>query len=143
MDPLHVIDFMAITQDFVFIILISTTSSTSVIGNGSNHNNGGAGASNNGGGGTSTHMPVTAPHIGKRQAPAPPGGGPAAGGVSLSTSASQDIQKYNKIFRFFYVLKIFRYFSSLKILAYAMAEGWKALRIKLNFKIYIFICKLL
>ena len=95
LDPLHIIDFICITQDLIFVVLISTTSSTSVIGNGNGNNN------NNNNGGSS----------GNNGGPAPPGGGPIAGGASLSSSTSKTIQKYNKILRFFYVLKIFRYFS--------------------------------
>lgn len=112
-DPLQLIDFVVITQDIIFTILISTTSTTTVIGNGNNNNNGGnSGSSSSNSSGTG---------------PAPPGGGPVPGGVSLSSSTSQTIQKVTKITRFLYVLKIFRYFSSLKILALALARGWKAM----------------
>jgi len=119
MDPLQLIDFLVITQDLVFIVLISTTSSTTVIGNGDTNNNGG----NSGSSGSSNSSSPAG------NGPAPPGGGPVAGGVSLSTATSQSIQKATKIARFFYVLKIFRYFSSLKILALALARGWKAMSI--------------
>ena len=115
-DPLQLIDFVIITQDLIFIVFISTTSSTTVIGNGNNNNNGGSSSSSNSSSSSGN-------------GPAPPGGGPISGGVSLSTTTSQSIQKATKIARFFYVLKIFRYFSSLKILAFALVRGWKAMGI--------------
>ncbi len=111
-DPLQLIDFVVITQDIVFTVLISTTSTTTVIGNGNNNNGGSSGSSSTNSSGTG---------------PAPPGGGPIPGGVALSTATSQIIQKVTKITRFLYVLKIFRYFSSLKILALALIRGWKAM----------------
>jgi hypothetical protein len=142
LDPLHLIDFICITQDLIFIALISTTSTTSVIGNGQNNNNGGGRTAGNSSGkyvinnnfqvkigpaaGPSGSSPA-GPAPGPGPAPAPPGGGPV-GSVTLSTATSEALQKYHKIFRFFYIFKIFRYFSSLKILAYAIIKGWKALR---------------
>ena len=107
LNPLHIIDFCCITQDFIFMILLATTSTTTVVGAGNNSNGGQSGGPSGGG-----------------QGPAPPGG---AGGASLDTSTSEALQKYNKIARFFYVCKIFRYFSSLKILAKALVRGWKPL----------------
>jgi len=126
-NPLHFIDFICITQDLVFVSLISTTSTTSVIGNGQSNNNNGA-----------------AKYVVKRQISSPssppslatptfvgppnrPPGEGVFGGFTLNTATSETLQKFNKIFRFLYVLKIFRYFFSLRILAHAMLKGWKAL----------------
>ena len=96
-DPLHLIDLFCILQDVVFVSLISTTSSTSV------------------------HRRSES-----QSASSPSARGPI-GDVSLDAATSEALQKYNKKFRFFYVLKIFRYFTSLRILADAMTKGWKAL----------------
>ena len=127
LDPLHLIDFICITQDLVFIALLSTTSTTSVVGNGQNNNNGGKSVVKRDiqVKALSTMSPASSGSQ-RGPAPAPPGGGPI-GGVTLSTATSETLQKYNKILRFFYVLKIFRYFSSLRILAHAIVKGWKAL----------------
>jgi hypothetical protein len=122
LDPLHLIDFICITQDLIFIALISTTSTTSVIGNGQNNNNGGGKNAVK----PSLGSPAAGPGPAPGPAPGPPGAGPI-GGFTLSSATSEALQKYNKIFRFFYVFKIFRYFSSLKILAQAIVKGWKAL----------------
>lgn len=96
-DPLHLVDLFCILQDVVFVCLISTTSTTSV------------------------HRRSES-----KSASSPSERGPI-GDVSLDAATSEALQKYNKKFRFFYVLKIFRYFSSLRILADAMKKGWKAL----------------
>jgi hypothetical protein len=130
LDPLHLIDFVCITQDLIFIALLSTTSTTSVVGNGQNNNNGGKSVAKRDiqVRALSTPSPSSVATSGSQRGPAPgpPGGGPI-GGVTLSTATSETLQKYNKILRFFYVLKIFRYFSSLRILAHAIVKGWKAL----------------
>ena len=81
-DPLHLIDFVCITQDLVFIALLSTTSTTSVIGNGQNNNNGGGKYVVSSSGGSQVKIlssPAPAPSVPsgsgnqKGPAPAPPG----------------------------------------------------------------------